>query len=837
MRLSEDLSSLEVHAALTGTTARVWAVPAAPALKDPPPTTVVESQLYPLGPDPFGFTLEGVAPGREGCGPLEPRAPGWRTLACGPGQGAALRGRVVIPNAFTAQGRRGRSLTLGGGWHPLILGPAGEPRRGPVAIHLEVPAGLGVVLGDRTYAPRATPQTIEAHFDDAGQIPLIVRSGAAGLLPLAEGRAALLTARPGRAAAAIPQATLDEAITDGLRFLDEHPLLPTPTRARPLLVVEAPLRRDLALSTETLVLVSDRAFRLTPVDRFLRFHRYPILRELYTTLVFRALAADPDRALAADALGAWLRDRYVASRVGQAEDAFDVLTWWSFIPAVDSILYAPQLPFVGAYFRLIDETDPERPDFLDAPSGRPRGKLLYEKLVDRLGPKEVSALFERVLAGASFRAEISAALGAAAPGFFTTWLGDYPQVQYQLGRYGSRAAEGCPKTPCYRAEVELLRTGDRVEEPLEVALEDEEGRVIKVWAPATAEAQRVVTATLAAPLDFVELDPHGRLSETPSAEVPSPKFDNRSRPRWRFLLNNFNLLLSPTAGQLETALDIGFSRVRDVHYRFAGRVDYSPSAVALSARGIYAFGSTVTPDRLAHYVGATIEGAYLRPEYAGTTQSALALSAAAYYAYDDRLTSWLPDRGTGFRLGLGYDRTFGTLDPASGLTNDALSVSARFLRSFRGYGQQVSLRASAGAFLVGEPRAQLRYPLGGRSALRGYVLGEEVFRYRGLLSGEWVHPILPEADEDALHLVWATRLEGALYADVAMVADEVAGLGRRGLRADVGYGFRIYLDYFGVRPGVMSVDLALPLIDPVTGEARIGPPAVYIDFAQSFLNF
>lgn len=836
-QLFPELDRLAVTVTSTGPGPYDWVLPPDPDRPLEQLTTVVESQLYPVGPEPYGLAGLQVRVDQQPCAaPLAPLQGGLRRASCPTGTRSEVQGNLQIPNAYGARGRRGRSLTLGGGWFPFLQAPDGGSERGRLTVILKVPAGLGVTVADRIVAPRDEAQTVELVFARAASVPLVVRSQAAGFVTMAEGRARFLTARPGSSALATPQKSLEATIQDGLSFLDEHQL-PAPTRAAPLLVAEAPLRRDLAQATPGLLLVSDRAFRLTPVERFLRFHRFPILRELYTVLLFERLRADPDRALAADALGAWLRDRYVASRVGRAEDAFDVLTWWSFIPAVDSLLYAPQLPFIGAYFRLIDETDPHRPDFLDAPSGRPRGKLLYEKLVDRLGPVEVSALFARVMSGAPFRPTLEAALGPAAPEFFRTWLGPYPRVQYRLGHYGSAPDDRCPERPCYLAEVELLRSGAAIEEPLQVRLEDEAGRVEERWAPPSLAERRVLTATLSAPLDFVELDPHGRLAETPSAEVPSPKFDNRSSARWRFLLNNFNLLLSPTAGQLETALDVGFSRVRDVHWRFAGRVDYSPSAVAVSARGLYAFGSTVTPDRLAHYVGATVEGSYLRPEFAGTTESAFAFSAATYYAYDDRLTSWLPDRGSGLRLGLGYDRTFGSLDPAAGLSNDALSISARALRSFRAHGQQLTFLARAAGFLVGEPRAQLRYPLGGRGALRGYVLGDEVFRYRGLLSAEWVHPLLPEANDNAVELVWATRLEGALCADLAMVSDRLADLDRRALRADVGYGFRVYLDYFGVRPGVMSIDIAFPLIDPVTGRGRVGPPAVYIDFAQSFLNF
>src|SRR5207244_259730 len=135
--------------------------------------------------------------------------------------------------------------------------------------------------------------------------------------------------------------------------------------------------------------VSDRAFRMMPLARLYRFHRFPLLREIYTTLAearFRERAVDGSLVHAgAGAVGAWLSDRYVKKRFGTSENAFDVLDLFSFIPSVDALLYAPDLPFEGAYFRRIKEDDPLRPDFVDYPLPLPRGKIVYEKLLDRAG--------------------------------------------------------------------------------------------------------------------------------------------------------------------------------------------------------------------------------------------------------------------------------------------------------------------------------------------------------------------------------------------------------------------------------------------------------------------
>ena len=52
----------------------------------------------------------------------------------------------------------------------------------------------------------------------------------------------------------------------------------------------------------------------------------------------------------------------------------------------------------------------------------------------------------------------------------------------------------------------------------------------------------------------------------------------------------------------------------------------------------------------------------------------------------------------------------------------------------------------------------------------------------------------------------------------------------------MGYGLRFYIEYFGVRPGVMAIDVALPLVR-ARGATELGPPALYIAFTQSFFAF
>ncbi len=814
-----------------------------------------EPQLFAAGFEEGGFRRLRIVVDGQPCRP-RPVAGAWPvplvacrgTFRAGQPIKARIEGVVDIPDRFGPFGRRKQQVTLLGGWFPTVGLPGQPAFSGTVRARVSVPPEHAAVVG-RTYsayppAPAPEPRWVEGTVENP-TIPLIVLPARTGTRPAGRGRIRWISGRRFTDdSTALRQAELTvDTLEEVLATLADESL-PLPSADEPLLVVEAPLRRNLARAGPGVVLVSDRAFRLLPFERFFRFHRYPIVREVTTAWAHGQVRRDRFRHVSADAVGAYLRDRFIARTAGYAEDLFDVLLFWSFIPAVDSILYAPQTAFIEAYFRVADETDPLRVNLVDPPSPWPRGRLIYEKLLDRAGPRATPAAMNRLALGASLEETLDATLGSGQTGpFLETWLGPYPKLQYRLETWRSEPIEGslcAPAAQCHLVSVDVSRSGAAVVEPVQLRLTDDDGAERFVWTETSSRAVRTVTATLAASLDLVELDPWDRIAETPTVDIPSPKFDNRSHPRWRVLVNSFNLQLSPTAGTLDSDLNLAVSRVRDVYWRFGISAGFSPQALSLSGRAIRRFGHRVTPDRLAHWVGGSVGGQQLRDDFADA-EANYALTGQLFYGYDDRLTAWAPEPGLGLRAAVTYNHVFGALSTVDSdgvdVTRDAVAVTLRGLRSWRVDGRhQLSLRGSVGAYVAGRPQQQLLYFLGGRDAVRGYLVDEEVGRYRAITSAEWVHTLLTDADENVVELSWATKLDGALFADVAAISDELEGDFRRKLRADVGYGLRIYLDYFGVRPGVMSVDLAFPLLDQ-EGRFEVGTPAVYIDFSQSFFVF
>lgn len=819
-----------------------------------PLSAQAEREFYVHGLALGGFSNISVSVDGQPClGPgtrLKDGTEVWRCKARGALASVKAQADLQVPEQNGPFSVRGRQLTLGGGWFILPQTPGQGALTFDYQVQVQVPAGVAVVLGDRWMAanPESARRIVTWH-GEARQVPLVV-------LPPWTGSRAVTGARlisprlrgPVRGSAQVRFKETLRAVQEGFTFLKSLGL-PVPSSAHPLLLVEAPLRHNLARVSDGVLLVSDRAFRQPPMERFWRFHRFALLRELYSTWFLRGRTG-PDAVFDADAAGAYFRDEYTRTQAGGAEDAFDVLSLWAFIPAVDSLLYAPQLPFLGTYFRLIQEADPLRANLTDPPSQWARGKLGYEKLLDRYGAQAVHPVLLDVARGDRLITAAQRHLPSTAAAVLKTWTGQYPKVQYRLQNWTDQVVAGpvcAPAQRCYAAQVQVQRLGEVVAEPVTVLLTDEDGRAKRFYVQSSTAAVRVLTATLSAGLAEVVIDPDGRLAETPTLEIPSPKLDNRSHPRWRVLLNSFNVQPTPSANNVAVVLDLGFSQVQDVHWRFATRASYGPSAISVSARSTYKFGRAVTPASLVQWVGAVAAGEYLRPDFAGATRSAFAASGAVYYGYDDRQSIWAPEPGLAFRASLGFSQTFAAPEPDSGLTRGALRLSLRGLRSWRLGGQhQLSVRAKAGGFLTGTPNPQLQYALGGRNNFRGYVVDTAVGRWRAILSGEWVHPLAPDVDINAGWLVWWSGLDGALFADIGGIGDvfghdrapteALIPPARTQFRADVGYGLRFYIDYFGMQPAVMAVDVALPLLED-RGAWAVGRPAIYIDFAQSFLAF
>jgi hypothetical protein len=139
-----------------------------------------------------------------------------------------------------------------------------------------------------------------------------------------------------------------DAASDAVELLFELGVtLPAGEEVR---IVGGPLRIELAQALPGVVLVSDQLFDIFPLQRFLKFHEFELARAIYEAWIARrTLAAEraDDRGWAPGAGASYLVDLYTLRSYRKTEFAREILAWASFIPAIDRVMYAPQVPFAS----------------------------------------------------------------------------------------------------------------------------------------------------------------------------------------------------------------------------------------------------------------------------------------------------------------------------------------------------------------------------------------------------------------------------------------------------------------------------------------------------------
>jgi len=324
------------------------------------------------------------------------------------------------------------------------------------------------------------------------------------------------------------------------------------------------------------------------------------------------------------------------------------------------------------------------------------------------------------------------------------------------------------------------------------------------------------------------------LIETPSASQPSPKWDNRSSPQWRAILNNFALLISATDAAFSTSIDLGFYRRHDPHWRFALSGAMSPDSYRLSGRGTYGFGRSVHVGRLQQWVGMMTFVDALRDDFAGAGTASKGLGARLYYGFDNRRSYWAPNAGQGLRASLTYRHDF---EHKNDTLLDTLALSLRGVQQWQfAQAHGLALKFSFDHYLRGTPMPQKLFAIGGRYLLRGFGIDSAFGQSRMLASTEWLHPLIRDLDFNVAYLLWFNAIDGGIFVDLGLLSQD--GQWRRetfqeSLYLDAGYSFKFYFDWLGVQPAVITMDFGWPILR----QSRITDlniPAIYIGFEQSF---
>jgi hypothetical protein len=579
----------------------------------------------------------------------------------------------------------------------------------------------------------------------------------------------------------------------------------------------APLRREPAVCASDAVVVSRELYRATPAEVLYKFHRMALARVAFACAFERAFAIDAEDA---DAL-AWFLLEVDARDVAEGNrSAKDLLGPFTFIPDIDSLIYAPQMPWAQVYFsnaRLsrqgpahdLGAGPPEPDDFFH---DRPRGKIFYDKLLDRLGQEETTAIFRRALAsGRGPRAVANEAHAEDVREIVADFFGPYPIYDAQMQVHGGTV------------HVERVGPGAKAREPIVVEVTDKDGKT----QTQSALAQSIDLYFAGAPFRKVTLDPKGRLLQLYTPTSDDPRFGDTTRHHWRFTLTQIFASFGFSASELSAGIDFSLRPEYDLHHAVGMGAEYDPSGIYLTLHYGYAFGPRVTPDQLAWGVGVQAQFERLTQGFAGARDPVYVGGGTVFLGYDDRPSERTAMQGNGFNayasLGVPFERqVYGT-------------AGMSFLKIFKlRYDQGLVVRVR-GDTAFGNAPVQAQFTLGGRFIARGFPETELTRPHRLLGSLEWRHELARGFRTNVADLLWLDGIEGALFADGLFLGDDHSHFfSQQNLFYDVGYGLRLLYDQGGVNPGVFAIDVGVPLkrYDPTRPAV-----SVFIDFIQSFAAF
>jgi hypothetical protein len=755
---------------------------------------------------------------------------------------------TIVPRRFGGFGCDGPRCRLMGGFYPTPahLGEGGwdlaaAPDRVSARVTVNAPAGLALVVNG-VLAPRhgAGPVTVTSAnvpyativTDRAFYASTFDTRGAAG------GFHVEILHRsprpPDSEDLPLPYVREDiaglviEATRRALEVVAEQGL--EPPRGH-LTLIEAPLRHELVHVHGDVILYSDQLFRIFPLARVRKYHRLELVRAVFTAALDAALGpTEPpeDRELGAGMLACYLLDAFTLRDFKTIEFAKDILRPIDFIPAVDQLMYAPLVASSSTYFGDVDADDPFRDDVRRFATKTPSPRLLYNKLLDVLGPAGMTRVARAVLAtGKPLKMAAAEAFGADLGWFWAQWLGPTPRVNYRLA--GVAVGPRPDGAPGVHVTIDVAREGADVLEPVEVRVDDRAGGTRTLTWRRRGPRGRLET-DLPAGLKSVEVDPQARLVETALGSLrPSddPLYDNRAPARWRLLYQGFGALLNVSAVTATFEAAFVLKPQHDLRRAILLRAFHDEaSTVGVGGWYDWFFGPQADRNSLTSAFEVGLSASRLDPSYG------LPVGAPRRPGYDLRVSVGIdhdtrdyiidPWRAVGLAARAGYGLTL--LEDGQRLSQ--VGASGEVLRLFELLpGHVLGVDASGGAELGSiAVRAQLT-DAGGILGLRGYLPGQLLARANVVGRLQLRDDYVTALDWNLLHFATVRGLAGTLFADGAAITTcDGYGFAKDRLFADAGYSFRVLYDAFGVYQQLFSIDLAVPLVSRAPGGRCLGEP-------------
>jgi hypothetical protein len=614
-----------------------------------------------------------------------------------------------------------------------------------------------------------------------------------------------------------------------------------------LTVVQGPLRSDVSMFHPTAVMVSDQYLELLATKRLAKFHDIQVARSVCDVLAYAWFAGRHDASTDLWLEGAFavaLAQLWQRARDLRDEYAVDLLASFTFVPSIDSFLYTGQAAFSSAYFRGIEDQMPVRQHPLFFANELPTGRRIHEKLADLLEDSQLAAFYAKMAENPESDPQRIAeqVWGRELGWFFDQWLGPYPEVDYAITdvRSSKRDDGG------WHHEITVTRDGDRpLVESVQLYVTGRGGEDhYLVWngeaapgAPLLEQPRKiehVFELDTQRRLSSVRLDPRARLVET--SRIPTsphnrgdnndPLFNNRVPYQARFIYTGFGLEVAAsefatarTAQARLNAISTFFafeaSLRRDLR-RTGNFVFFKDleTIVGGSAAGNFYFGDKRNRQRRRVRLRAGASVAWLNEsglDHAG----GMRLIESLRIMDDTRKFSLWPERGHVLGGGISLSQTV-RLD---GSTDHRYALDLDF-----GWAQMWPLAhhhvlaSLIDTSFVIPLASQLEFRSlnrgGGIAGLSGFTSSELFGRAVARAALEYRHVIVDDLRIPLLNLIFVRTISGALFGGVSTLSgcDSYAGwFGRGHWYGQVGYGLAARVQWFGVVPQFLRVDVAVPL--------------------------
>jgi hypothetical protein len=752
-----------------------------------------------------------------------------------------IRMRLRVPDRFGRMGRVRGELALLSPWYPVLVGSdaAGQSAWAfEVPHHVEVTAASGEVLlagdGAAAHRPGHVELEVRAPFVslfaadhvhertfDVGATTVRMLGAREEHRPPAEDAEGIEGVEDFVAIdrVALVREVIAEALSTA-RWLG----LEVPSE---LVLVTVRSRIELAGHAPGVVLISDRLFEVFPLDVVREFHRGALRRAVFAELA-DALAAPierpSDRGWATDLRSVVLLELDALHRTREARRPEELLSLFAFHPAVDSLLYAPQITFEQVYFGSIDETDPFRDDPARARTIVSGGRRLLECARDVLDD-EAFGRFIAMLA--HVRRDVRSAVDAVgASTLLPAWLAyATTRVNYRLGEITSR-----PNGDGYAHRIEIFRDGDAREEPVEIEVQDQAGHsVVVVWDGRGSRG--VVEAETSAPRGTVTIDPRHRLTQSAEIADGHPRADDATDQPFRPpILSAFSLSLLLSEANVIGLVDFAIRRRYDLEHTVSFRLSRSVARTGGRLRYVQGLGPKVHTNRRIGAFGGGIGVNYVEPGFGGSALGGWALDLEVSGSVDSR--SYVYDPRNGYSLAgtlilTGTVREDGSLNlGARGAIRAGTIVPVGLLNAFA--------FVVGGGFTAGPALNADLQSLGGGSGLRGFANDELLGT--GAVYGVMEHRItaIPDLAVNVLHLAWLREVQLAWWVGAGGVFETTDG--RDAVFAlEAGGGVRFHYEYGGIQPGLVSLDVGVPISrfwDPATNTRP--PVGFYLAFDQYY---